>query len=84
MNFGGPLESVCLKINIGIVTQSGVLKYLGLLQLNILHNDNHNHNYNDNLIKDEKLVVYPCCYSNDGTALKSAVEFDNTFKTNVG
>ena len=81
MNFGGPLESVCLKINIGIVTQSGMLKCLGLLQLNILHNDNHNHNHNDKL---EKLVVYPCCYSNDGTALKSAVEFDNTFKTNGG
>lgn len=81
MNFGRPLESVCLKINAGFVTKSGVLKFLVLRQLNRLHNDNQEFTP---IIKYEKLDVYTFCYNNDGATLKPVVEYDNTFKTNVG
>ena len=54
MNVGRPSESVCLKINAGFVTKSGVLKFLVLLQLNMLHNDNQEFTP---IIKYEKLVV---------------------------
>ena len=81
MNFGRLLELICLKINVGFITQSGVLKCLGLLELTILHDDNQEFTP---IIKYEELIVYTCCYDNDKTALKSAVEYDNTFKTNVG
>ena len=81
MNFGRPSESVCLKINAGFVTKLGVLKFLVLLQLNMLHKDNQEFTP---IIKYEKLVVCTCCYNNDGATLKSVAEYDNTFKTNVG
>ena len=33
---------------------------------------------------NSKLLVYPCCYSNDGTALTLAVELNSLKKRNVG
>ena len=34
----------------------------------------------DPIINNKNLLVYPCVYNNDGTALKPAVEFDGVSK----
>ena len=36
------------------------------------------------LISNSKLIVFACCYSNDGTTLKASVEFDPVTKRNIG
>ena len=36
------------------------------------------------LILNSKLIVFPCCYSNDGMALKASVEFNPVTKRNIG
>ena len=35
------------------------------------------------LISNSMLIVFACCYSNDGTALKASVEFDPETKRNI-
>ena len=57
-------------------------KYLSLFHLNVL-----NHNPEEGstpLPSNSKLLVYPCCYSNGGTALTLAVELNSLKKRNVG
>ena len=49
--------------------------------LNILHNANQKFTP---LIKNEKLVVCHCCYSNNETKIRLATEYGHTSKTNVG
>ena len=82
MNLGGPLESLCVKQNTAFTCRSGVLKSLCLLQLMVLSNDPDEGP--KPLISDSKLIVFACCYSNDGTALKASVEFDPVTKRNIG
>ena len=36
------------------------------------------------LLSNDILTVFPCSYSNGGTAIKAAVEYDSVSKTNVG
>ena len=36
------------------------------------------------LISNSKLIVFACCYSNDGTTLKASVEFDPVTKRDIG
>ena len=36
------------------------------------------------LIETPNLIVIPCAFGSDGTALKPAIEFDSRLKENVG
>ena len=57
------------------------VKCLSLFQLNVS-----NHNLEEGsttLASNSKLLVYPCCYSNDRTALKPTVELNPVTKRNV-
>ena len=82
MNLGGSSESLCLRQNTTFTCKSGILKSLSLLQLMVL-----SHDLNEGskpLISNSKLIVFACCYSNDGTALKASVEFEAVTKRNIG
>lgn len=82
MNLGGPSESLCQKQNTDFTCKLSILKCLSLLQLKV---SNHNpEEVPTHLASNSKLLVYPCCYSNDGTALKPAFEFDPVVKKDVG
>lgn len=82
MNLGGPSETTCSKNRTAFTTKSGVLKSLSLLQLKLLKKDTSTSA--NPLLSNNLTTVFPCSYSNDGTALKAAVEFDPVSKTNVG
>lgn len=82
MNLGGPSESLCLKENAAFTTKSGVIKSLNQIHLVTLCEESTEKP--EPLVSNDKLLVFPCTYSNDGTALKPAVEFDPVSKTNVG
>ena len=81
MNLGGPSISTCLKQGTEFTTKSGVLKDLCLIQFKLMNGEE---NEVVPIVNNEIVTVYPCCYSNDGTALKPAVEYDLLSKTNDG
>ena len=82
VNLGGPSETTCNKNRTALTTKSGVLKSLSLLQLKLLTKNTSN--LAKALLPNDNLTVFPCWYSNDGTAIKAAVEYDSISKTNVG
>ena len=82
MNLGVPSESSCESRRTPFTTKLGIIKCLSLLQYKLM---NCGSNDSPEPITNNKIrFVYPCVYSNDGTALKPAVEFDGVSKTNVG
>lgn len=64
-------------------TSSGVLKYLSLLHYRLLKNVNESDD-GTTFINNNKVEVYPVAFSNDGTALKPAIQFDEDRNLNVG
>ena len=82
MNLGGPSESPCLRQNTAFTCKSGILKSLSLLQLMVSSHDSDEGP--KPLISNSKLIVFACCYSNDGTALKVSIEFNPVTKRNIG
>ena len=78
MNLGGPSESLCLSQNTAFTCKSGILKSLSLLQLMVSSHDPDEGP--KPLISNSKLIVFACCYSNDGMVLKASVEFDPVTK----
>ena len=81
MNLEGPSESLCLRQNTAFTCKSGILKSLSLLQLMVSSHDPDEGP--KPLISNSMLIVFACCYSNDGTALKASVEFDPETKRNI-
>lgn len=84
MNLGGPSLSTCLRQGTAYTTKSGVLKSLSSIQLGLMNQEATEGGKVKPIIDNERVAVFPCCYSNDGTALKPAVEYDSISKTNVG
>ena len=82
MNLGGPSDSLCLRRNTAFTCKSGILKFLSLLQLMVSSHDPDEGP--KPLISNSKLIVFACCYSNDGTTRKRSVEFDPVTKRNIG
>ena len=72
MNLGGPSETTYNRSRTAFITKSGVLKSLSLLQLKLLTKSNSN--LSKALLSNDILTKFPCSYSNDGTAIKAAVE----------
>ena len=70
------------KMNLGGPSESGVIKCLSLLQYKLMNCGSDDSP--EPIINNNNLLVYPCVYSNDGTALKLTVEFDTVSKTSVG
>ena len=78
MILGGPSESHCQKRNTDFTCKLGILKCLSLLHLKA---SNHNPEEGPTpFASNSKFFVYPCCFSNDGRALKTSVEFDPVTK----
>ena len=71
MNLGGPSESLCLRQNTAFTCKSGILKSLSLLQSMVSCHDSDEGK--KPLISNSKLIVFACCYSNDGMAFKASV-----------
>ena len=65
-------------------TSSGVLKYLSLLLYRLLKNENESQTETSALVANEIVKVYPVVFSNDGTALKPSIQFDENRNVNVG
>lgn len=82
MNLGGPSESTCESRKARFTTKSGVIKCLNLIQYKLMISSVEDPP--KPIVNNENLLIYPCVYSNDGTGLKPAVEFDAVSKTNVG
>ena len=82
MNLGGPSKSSCESRKTPFTTKSGIIKCLSLLRYKLMNCGSDDSP--DPIINNKNLLVYPCVYSNDGTALKPAVEFDGVSKTNIG
>ena len=82
MNLGGPSESICVRQNTAFTCKSGILKSLSSLQLMVFSHDPDEGP--KPLISNFKPIVFACCYSNDGTALKVSVELDSLTKRNIG
>ena len=79
LNLGGPSYKTCLKHQAGYTNELGVWKPLSLGQIDLMQKI-----CSTPAVKKEKLIVYPCCMANDGTALKPVIEFDERLKENVG
>ena len=82
MNLGGLSESSCESRNTPFTMKSGIIKGLSLLQYRLM-----NCGSGDSpkpIINNKNLLLYPCVYGNDVTALKPAVEFYVVSKTNLG
>ena len=84
MNLGGPSESTCESRKGRFTTKSGIIKFLSLLQFKLMISPKSKNDSPEPIVSKENLLIYPCVYSNDGTALKPAVEYDAVSKTNVG
>ena len=84
MNLGGPSLKVCEKQGSAFTTDSGVLKSLSGIHMKLTNSGSALNDAVTPLLDTDKVVVYPCSYSNDGTALKPAIEYDAVSKTNVG
>ena len=81
MNFGGPSRPTRRKKESGYTTKSGVIKELSLCQLKLCSNGKSEGSF---LVSNPTVQVIPCVLSNDGNALKPAIEFDNHFCRNIG
>ena len=81
MHLGGLSESSCKSRKNLFTAKPAILKCLSLLQYKLM-----NWGFDaspEPIINNKNLLVYPCVYSNDRTALKPEVEFDVVSKTNV-
>ncbi len=75
IHVGGPSESVCRKYQAGYTPDSGIIGSLSHAFIKLVGDSSVSH-----LIETEGLVVTPCAYVNDDTALKPAIEFDPRLK----
>ena len=71
-----------MKNKSAFTTKSGVLKCFSLVHYRL--SAKMGPDSTRPLSENTTVVVYPCVYSNDGTALKVIVEYDPVSKTNVG
>ena len=78
MNLGGPSES-CESRKTPFTTKSEIIKCLILLQYKLTKCGSDD--FPEPIINNKSLLVYPCVYSSDGTALKPAAEFSGVSKT---
>ena len=79
INMGGPSESVCRKYQAGFTPDPGVIKALSLAFIDLVKDDGET----APLLKSDNSEVTPCALENDGTPLKTAIEFDSRLKENV-
>ena len=63
-------------------TASGVLKHLSVLLYKLLKNEKDT--FNSFSVNNDLVEVYPVVFSNDGTALKPSIQFDEDRNANVG
>ena len=61
---------------------SRVLVYLSVLLYKLLKNEKDT--YNSFFVSNDMVEVYPVVFSNDGTALKPSIQFDEDRNVNVG
>ena len=81
MNFGGPCMETLRKRKPAFTTSPGVLKYLSSLHYKLSASDQFESG--EPMIDNKVVVVYPVAFSNDGTALKPSVQFDERRNVNV-
>ena len=81
-NIGGPGIETIRKRNAAYATAPGVLKYSLLLLNNLIRHPNYESV--KPLFKTELFEVYSVTFSNDGTALKSSIQFDENMNVNIG
>ncbi|XP_066920118.1 uncharacterized protein [Clytia hemisphaerica] len=81
MNLGGPGVETIRKNKTAYTTAPGVLKYLSLLMYRLLENNN---DPPSTIVSNTVVDVYPVVFSNDGTALKPSIQFDEARNVNVG
>ena len=80
-NFGGPSRPTRTKKKSGYTTKSGVVKELSLCQLKLSTSSKSDASF---LVCNKTVKVIPCVLSNDGNALKPAIELDIRQKQLIG
>ena len=82
MNLGGPSDETCRKQQPGYKCKSGVIKSLSQAFLKL--SSDARISKTESLIDIECVKVIPSVLANDGTALKSSIQFELRTEENTG
>ncbi|XP_066927834.1 uncharacterized protein [Clytia hemisphaerica] len=82
MNFGGPGIETIRKQKAAYTTSPGVFEHLTLLLYRLIKSNDQA--VNKSIVNNDVVEVLPVAFSNDGTAIKPCIQFDERRNVNVG